>query len=219
MLCMLHGRRREQERDSFRIQRWFWLFLAMFRVVSFAMDKSVSALIRIGPRCRHGGMSGHPHTHWGLVLTRHCNAFAEVLGKYEVEGDALQSYAEFQLAATIYGALIEGAASEQSARMQAMENATKNAGVLVLLEHRPLGAGHGTAQLGQGGWELGARSTLFFLFADVFLQRECGALLMPVPCVYFAGEMIDKLRLQYNRTRQAVITNELIEIISGASAV
>lgn len=33
------------------------------------------------------------------------------------------------------------------------------------------------------------------------------------------GEMIDKLRLAYNRTRQAVITNELIEIISGASAV
>ena len=33
-----------------------------------------------------------------------------------------------------------------------------------------------------------------------------------------AGEMIDKLTLQYNRTRQAVITSELIEIISGAEA-
>lgn len=33
-----------------------------------------------------------------------------------------------------------------------------------------------------------------------------------------AGEMIDKLRLTYNRTRQAVITRELIEIISGAAA-
>ena len=33
-----------------------------------------------------------------------------------------------------------------------------------------------------------------------------------------AGEMIDKLNLQYNRSRQAVITNELIEIISGAEA-
>ncbi|RNA39219.1 ATP synthase subunit mitochondrial, partial [Brachionus plicatilis] len=33
-----------------------------------------------------------------------------------------------------------------------------------------------------------------------------------------AGEMIDKLTLYYNRTRQAVITRELIEIISGASA-
>ena len=33
-----------------------------------------------------------------------------------------------------------------------------------------------------------------------------------------AGEMIDNLTLQYNRTRQAVITKELIEIISGAEA-
>ena len=33
-----------------------------------------------------------------------------------------------------------------------------------------------------------------------------------------AGEMIEKLTIQYNRTRQAVITNELIEIISGAEA-
>ncbi|MEY8829909.1 F0F1 ATP synthase subunit gamma [Sedimentitalea sp. XS_ASV28] len=33
-----------------------------------------------------------------------------------------------------------------------------------------------------------------------------------------AGEMIDKLTIQFNRSRQAVITNELIEIISGAEA-
>jgi len=33
-----------------------------------------------------------------------------------------------------------------------------------------------------------------------------------------AGEMIDKLTLKYNRQRQAVITNELVEIISGAAA-
>ena len=33
-----------------------------------------------------------------------------------------------------------------------------------------------------------------------------------------AGEMIDDLTLTYNRTRQAVITKELIEIISGAEA-
>jgi F-type H+-transporting ATPase subunit gamma len=33
-----------------------------------------------------------------------------------------------------------------------------------------------------------------------------------------AGEVIDKLTLQYNRTRQAMITKELIEIISGAEA-
>ncbi len=33
-----------------------------------------------------------------------------------------------------------------------------------------------------------------------------------------AGDMIDNLTLTYNRTRQAVITSELIEIISGAEA-
>ena len=34
-----------------------------------------------------------------------------------------------------------------------------------------------------------------------------------------AGKAIDKLTLNYNRTRQANITRELIEIISGADAV
>jgi F-type H+-transporting ATPase subunit gamma len=34
-----------------------------------------------------------------------------------------------------------------------------------------------------------------------------------------AGDMIDGLTMKYNRTRQAVITKELIEIISGAEAV
>ena len=34
-----------------------------------------------------------------------------------------------------------------------------------------------------------------------------------------AEEMIDRLTLTFNRTRQAVITRELIEIISGAAAV
>jgi len=35
---------------------------------------------------------------------------------------------------------------------------------------------------------------------------------------FFLGEMIDKLTMTFNRTRQAVITRELIEIISGAAA-
>ena len=59
----------------------------------------------------------------------------------------------------IFRALLENAASEQGARMSAMDNATRN-----------------------------------------------------------AGEMIDKLTLSYNRQRQAQITKELIEIISGAEA-
>ncbi|MEL0013260.1 MAG: FoF1 ATP synthase subunit gamma, partial [Alphaproteobacteria bacterium] len=33
-----------------------------------------------------------------------------------------------------------------------------------------------------------------------------------------AGDMIDRLSIEYNRTRQAAITTELIEIISGAEA-
>lgn len=64
------------------------------------------------------------------------------------------------VAVQIYRALLESAASEQGARMTAMDNATRN-----------------------------------------------------------AGDMIKKLTLVYNRTRQAVITKELIEIISGAEAV
>lgn len=72
---------------------------------------------------------------------------------------ALKCYQEFTLANLIHASLKEQEASEQSARMNAMENATRN-----------------------------------------------------------AGEMIDALALQYNRTRQAVITRELIEIISGANA-
>ena len=33
-----------------------------------------------------------------------------------------------------------------------------------------------------------------------------------------AGEMVDKLTIEYNRRRQAAITKELIEIISGAES-
>ncbi|RZC42918.1 ATP-synt domain containing protein [Asbolus verrucosus] len=76
-----------------------------------------------------------------------------------LDDEVIQSYLEFSLASLIYYAMKEGACSEQSSRMTAMDNASKN-----------------------------------------------------------AGEMIDKLTLTFNRTRQAVITRELIEIISGASA-
>merc|ERR1712203_287672 len=76
-----------------------------------------------------------------------------------VDDDVLQSYLEYSMASKIYYSLKEGATSEQSSRMNAMENSSKN-----------------------------------------------------------AGEIIDKLTIYYNRTRQAVITGELIEIISGAAA-
>jgi len=76
-----------------------------------------------------------------------------------LDSDVIQSYMEYSLASLIYYAMKEGACSEQSSRMSAMDNSTKN-----------------------------------------------------------AGEMIDKLTITFNRTRQAVITGELIEIISGAAA-
>jgi len=76
-----------------------------------------------------------------------------------VDEDVLTSYREFSIASLIFFAMKESACSEQSQRMSAMDNATKN-----------------------------------------------------------AGEMISALTLKYNRQRQAVITNELVEIISGAAA-
>jgi len=63
------------------------------------------------------------------------------------------------VAIRIFRAMLENAASEQGSRMNAMDNATRN-----------------------------------------------------------AGDMINRLSIQYNRTRQAAITTELVEIISGAEA-
>ena len=64
-----------------------------------------------------------------------------------------------QLLDSLYYALLQNVACEQSARMNAMENASKN-----------------------------------------------------------AGEILDKLTIEYNKARQTRITMELVEIISGASA-
>lgn len=88
---------------------------------------------------------------------------AELKPLYEFEPDEEQILADLlprNLAIQVYRALLESAASEQGARMTAMDNATRN-----------------------------------------------------------AGDMINKLTITYNRTRQAYITKELIEIISGAEAV
>lgn len=86
---------------------------------------------------------------------------APKLSMYDsLDADVLQNYLEYSLVSQIYYTMKENACSEQSSRMTAMDNASKN-----------------------------------------------------------AGEMIEKLALMFNRTRQAVITRELIEIISGASCV
>jgi F-type H+-transporting ATPase subunit gamma len=79
---------------------------------------------------------------------------------YEPEEEAiLADLLPRNISIQLFKGLLENAASEQGARMTAMDNATRN-----------------------------------------------------------AGDMIGKLTLEYNRTRQAVITRELIEIISGAEA-
>ncbi|WP_296432249.1 F0F1 ATP synthase subunit gamma [Yoonia sp.] len=107
------------------------------------------------------------------VVTQHPTAQQIIPAKFEVAEDAEVTLYDYEpseeeiladllprgVATAIFSALLENAASEQGARMSAMDNATRN-----------------------------------------------------------AGEMIDKLTIQYNRSRQAVITNELIEIISGAEA-
>jgi F-type H+-transporting ATPase subunit gamma len=76
------------------------------------------------------------------------------------ENDILEALLPRNLGVQVFRALLENTASEQGARMTAMDSATRN-----------------------------------------------------------AGEMINKLTIFYNRTRQAYITKELIEIISGAEAI
>ncbi|TDZ13178.1 ATP synthase subunit gamma [Colletotrichum sidae] len=78
---------------------------------------------------------------------------------FEVDEELLPNLREYALANSIFWALAEGHACEISARRNAMDNASKN-----------------------------------------------------------AGEMINKYQILFNRTRQAVITGELVEIITGATA-
>jgi F-type H+-transporting ATPase subunit gamma len=88
------------------------------------------------------------------------NGPAEAVVEYEPDEEAiLADLLPRNVAIQIFRALLENAASEQGSRMNAMDNATRN-----------------------------------------------------------AGDMITRLSIQYNRTRQAAITTELVEIISGAEA-
>lgn len=112
---------------------------------------------------------------------------AKNIGLYDsLDADTIQSYQEYQLASLIFYGLKENGTSEQSSRMSAMDNASKNAGNIC----QP-----------------------YLIFNKNFID-----LLLNLYCFFFKGEMIGKLTLYYNRTRQAVITRELIEIISGAAA-
>ena len=107
------------------------------------------------------------------VVTQHPTAQQIIPSSFDVAEDADVTLYDYEpseeeiladllprgVATAIFSALLENAASEQGARMSAMDNATRN-----------------------------------------------------------AGDMIDQLTIEFNRSRQAVITNELIEIISGAEA-
>jgi F-type H+-transporting ATPase subunit gamma len=100
-----------------------------------------------------------------MPMEMNADPLEEMLGRASVcefepkEEDILTTLVPRNFAVQIFRALLENAASEQGARMSAMDNATRN-----------------------------------------------------------AGDMIKRLTLQYNRSRQAAITKELIEIISGAEA-
>jgi F-type H+-transporting ATPase subunit gamma len=94
------------------------------------------------------------------VFTADAIEKAPGLSKYELENEeTAATFAEYSLANSLLTALAEGYASEVSARRNAMDNASKN-----------------------------------------------------------AGDMINSYSILYNRTRQAVITNELVDIITGASS-
>ena len=57
---------------------------------------------------------------------------ADKLALYDsLDADVLQSYMEYSLASLIYYCLKEGACSEQSSRMQAMDSSSKNAGMFL----------------------------------------------------------------------------------------
>ena len=49
----------------------------------------------------------------------------------DLDSDVIQSYSEFSLASLLFYGMKEGACSEQSSRMTAMDSASKNAGMLL----------------------------------------------------------------------------------------
>eukprot|EP00547_Thalassionema_nitzschioides_P002978 CAMPEP_0194202672 /NCGR_PEP_ID=MMETSP0156-20130528/2642_1 /TAXON_ID=33649 /ORGANISM="Thalassionema nitzschioides, Strain L26-B" /LENGTH=306 /DNA_ID=CAMNT_0038928239 /DNA_START=36 /DNA_END=956 /DNA_ORIENTATION=- len=62
-------------------------------------------------------------------------------------------------------------------------------------------------------------SQLFYCYLDAGAAEQASRMAAMENATKNAGEMIDSLTLRYNRARQARITTELIEIISGASAI
>jgi F-type H+-transporting ATPase subunit gamma len=61
-------------------------------------------------------------------------------------------------------------------------------------------------------------NTLFYTMKENYTSEQGARMISMDGATKNAGEMIDRMSLLYNRTRQAVITTELIEIISGMTA-
>lgn len=66
--------------------------------------------------------------------------------------------------------------------------------------------------------EFSLASLMFYAMKENSTSEQSSRMTAMDAATKNAGEMIDKLTLTFNRTRQAVITRELIEIISGAAA-
>lgn len=71
----------------------------------------------------------------------------------------------------------------------------------------------------QSYMEFSLASLIFYCMKESACSEQSSRMTAMEAASKNAGEMIDKLRLSFNRTRQSVITRELIEIISGAAAV
>ena len=72
---------------------------------------------------------GHTGQFSTLLFRAEAVSGAEKVSVYDsLDADVIQSYMEYSLASLIYYALKEGATSEQSSRMTAMDNSSKNAG-------------------------------------------------------------------------------------------
>lgn len=66
--------------------------------------------------------------------------------------------------------------------------------------------------------EFNLASSIFYSLVEAQAAEQSSRMSAMESASKNAGEMIDQLQLTFNRTRQAVITRELIEIISGAAA-
>jgi len=68
------------------------------------------------------------------IYSQEAVSAAEKVTVYDsLDADVVQSYMEYSLASLVYYAMKEGATSEQSSRMTAMDNSSKNAGKIILV--------------------------------------------------------------------------------------